>query len=106
VVQPDLFVASVDPVAPPASWEEIAVPILVVEVLSPSTARQDRITKRRRYQQSGVPVYWIVDLEARLVEVWTPDAQSPRIVDDVLIWKPLDEGEPLAITLQEVFVGL
>ena len=106
VVQPDLFVASVDPIAPPATWEEVGVPTLVVEVLSPSTARHDRITKRRRYQRSGVPVYWIVDLEARLVEVWTPEAESPWIVDDVLTWKPMDEGEPLAITLQEVFVGL
>ena len=106
VVQPDIFVATVDPAAPPASWEEFGVPILMVEVISPSTARYDRIIKRRRYQRSGVPVYWIADLEARLVEVWTPDAIAPTIVDEVLEWQPDTTAEPLVIALGRLFEGL
>ncbi|MBK7925483.1 MAG: Uma2 family endonuclease [Gemmatimonadetes bacterium] len=53
--------------------------LLVIEVLSPSTARADRFTKRRRYQEARVPLYWIVDPERAQVEVWTPDAVLPPL---------------------------
>lgn len=43
-------------------------PDWTVEVLSPSTARADRHRKRLIYQSEGVPEYWIVDSDARLVE--------------------------------------
>jgi Uma2 family endonuclease len=69
LVQPDLFVVPPIDGRRPIGWEECGVPILIAEVLSPSTARYDRITIRRRYQRSGVPAYWVVDLDARLVEV-------------------------------------
>jgi Uma2 family endonuclease len=42
---------------------------LVVEVLSPSTTEIDRSTKRQLYAKYGVPYYWIVDPEARTIEV-------------------------------------
>ena len=106
LVQPDVFVVRADPVSPPATWEEVDVPMLVVEVLSPATAHHDRIIKRRRYQRSGVPVYWIVDLEARLVEVWTPGAVAPTIADEVLEWQPDTTAEPLVIALGRLFEGL
>jgi Uma2 family endonuclease len=43
-------------------------------VLSPSTARPDRFTKRLEYQRQQIPLYWIVDSDERCVEVWTPAA--------------------------------
>jgi Uma2 family endonuclease len=43
-------------------------PLLVVEILSPSTSRQDRGVKARRYAELGVEHYWIVDPERRSVE--------------------------------------
>src|SRR2546421_7190590 len=52
---------------------------LVVEVLSPTTARADRFTKRRLYQEVGIPAYWIVDAEEHYVEIWRPDASLPKI---------------------------
>lgn len=48
-------------------------PDLVVEVLSPSTAYDDRGIKFDRYQAIGVREYWIVDPEALFVEVYTHD---------------------------------
>jgi Uma2 family endonuclease len=43
-------------------------PRLVVEVLSPSSVRYDRVIKLGYYQQAGVPEYWIVDPAHRTVE--------------------------------------
>jgi len=45
-------------------------PTLVVEILSPSTAEIDRSMKRQLYARHGVPYYWIVDPEARVVEAY------------------------------------
>ncbi len=46
-----------------------AVPDIVVEVLSPSTASIDRGRKMRIFAEYGVPEYWIVDPLGRQVEV-------------------------------------
>ena len=43
-------------------------PDLVVEVVSPSSRRYDRVTKLRWYAQLGVPEYWVVDPQARTLE--------------------------------------
>ncbi len=44
-------------------------PDLVVEVLSPGTARRDRGIKQRLYGEHGVAEYWIVDPEGLTIEV-------------------------------------
>ena len=46
------------------------VPTLAIEVLSPSTARIDRQTKKQLFERYGVPCYWIVDIDARVIEVY------------------------------------
>ena len=43
-------------------------PDLIVEVLSPSTASNDRTLKKEDYARHGVAEYWIVDADERLVE--------------------------------------
>jgi Uma2 family endonuclease len=103
LVQPDLLVgASVDG-REPAEWDEFGIPMLVVEVLSPSTARFDRIVKRQLYQRVGVDTYWIVDLDARLVEMWTPGAGQPAIANRKLVWQPETAPEPLVVDLDDFF---
>jgi Uma2 family endonuclease len=44
-------------------------PDLVIEIISPSTAKYDRIVKFRKYQNAGVREYWIVDTEIKSVHV-------------------------------------
>jgi Uma2 family endonuclease len=44
-----------------------------VEILSPSQAGYDRVTKARRYAAHGVPHYWIVDPRARSIECFRLD---------------------------------
>ena len=103
LLQPDLFVIATPDGRPFAEWADAGIPALVVEVLSPATARYDRVTKRRQYQRSGVPTYWIVDLDARLVEAWTPADASPLIIDEHLAWQPDPAIAPLEIDLAAVF---
>jgi Uma2 family endonuclease len=45
-------------------------PSLAVEILSPSTARNDRQTKKPLFERYGVPFYWIVDADAHAIEVY------------------------------------
>ena len=103
LVQPDLFVAPLIEGRRPRSWREIRQLLLAVEVLSPSTARADRQVKRRRYQRHGVGEYWIVDLEARLVERWTPADERPQVLTERLQWRPPDAMAGLPIELPELF---
>lgn len=106
LVQPDLFVAPMIEGRRPRTWQEVRHLLLAVEVLSPSTARADRQIKRRRYQRHGVSEYWIVDLEARLVERWRPADERPEILAERLDWRPSDDGPPLTINLLELFAEI
>jgi Uma2 family endonuclease len=104
LTQPDLFVV------PPGPrfdrWEDAPTPILVIEVASPSTARYDRGIKRRFYQRAGVPEYWIVDLDARLVERWRPQDDRPEILEEEITWQPRPDMGALRIDLPGLFAGV
>ncbi len=102
LVQPDLFVVPWT-ARVPQSWREITTLVLAIEVLSPSTARADRQVKRRLYQSEGVPEYWIVDPDARLIERWRPQDTRPEVLDGSLTWAPRGDVPPLTIGLEAVF---
>ena len=102
LVQPDLFVADLVEVRT-LDWSQVKRLLLAIEVLSPSTARYDRFTKRRLYQEVGVPMYWIVDPDAKQVEVWTPGDSQPMTQRERVVWSPPGAEEPLTIELAELF---
>ena len=60
----------------------IGAPDLVIEILSPSTAKRDRTLKLNLYQRQGVAEYWIVDPETNSVEVWAAGAVQPATYTD------------------------
>jgi Uma2 family endonuclease len=66
VFEPDIVV-----ICDPAKLDKHGckgAPDLVIEVLSPSSIRHDRIVKFRKYQQAGVREYWIVDGETQSIQ--------------------------------------
>jgi Uma2 family endonuclease len=68
-LQPDLvFISNVRAGIIQENWIAGA-PDLVVEVLSPSTAAYDRATKLPIYAEAGVPEVWLIDSQARTVEI-------------------------------------
>ncbi len=102
LVQPDVFVLPLVEGRRARSQEEAGHPLLLVEVLSPGTARYDRVIKRERYQRYGVE-YWIADLDARLVEQWTPESSRPEMLTASITWHPQGAERALTIDLQALF---
>lgn len=68
VVQPDLVVVHRRNLVVIGDKKITGVPDLVVEILSPSTSRRDRLVKKARYERAGVREFWIVDPDTRVVE--------------------------------------
>ena len=103
LAQPDLFVVERSSHEAPTQWSDLRVPMLVVEILSPATARYDRITKRGRYQRSRIGEYWIVDTDARRIERWRPDDREAEIITRSITWQPSAGGPALTIDLDRFF---
>jgi Uma2 family endonuclease len=59
-LEPDLLVVPRSAMTPKAL---VGRPVLVIEILSPSSHRYDRVRKRDAYQRMGIPSYWIADPE-------------------------------------------
>jgi Uma2 family endonuclease len=67
----DVFVPDLLVVADPSHISTRGIegpPLVVVEILSPSTRKVDRGVKSRRYAELGVEHYWIVDPERKRLE--------------------------------------
>lgn len=78
----------------------VGTPDLVVEILSDATARRDRGIKRERYAAYGVPEYWIIDTEAKQIEVLRltgGDLRRAEMATDFLRWRPVPGGPELVI---------
>ena len=75
-------------------------------VLSPSSAEPDRFLKRHRYQEAGVPLYWIVDGEARRWRSGPRPDLFPHIEHHQLRWHPAGAGAPFRLELKELFRAL
>ena len=100
--QPDAFVMSNEEWRRVRAGRIVNSLLLAVEVLSPSSAGHDRVRKRPAYQRT-VPEYWIVDLDARLVERWRPGDDRPEILPDRLEWLPVGASAPFRLDVAEYF---
>ena len=95
VVEPDIVYVATDRLAQISERGIEGPPTLAVEILSPSTTPIDRHTKMQLYARHGIPWYWIVDPDNRVVEVYRLDegmyALSRRVSGDEEL-----PAEPLA----------
>lgn len=78
------------------------VPDWICEITSPSNARRDRVDKARLYLEAGVPFYWIVDPETRVLEALVRDGtrwvEAGRFSDGDVVRLPPFEAIELKIT--------
>lgn len=107
-LRPDLVVV---PTAHRAGLTDRGVelpPELIVEVVSPTSASIDRVTKPRRHGDVGVPEYWAVDPHLQAVDVWRyrAGATEPERVTGTLSWQPPGAAEALVIDLASVFAPI
>ena len=108
VVQPDVLYISDSRRSIVTERNVQGAPDLVVEIVSSSTAKLDRVYKRRLYEQYGVQEYWIVDPDAKTVEVFLLrgghyEAYGTYGEGDVLQTPLLPL---LAVDLREIFGGM
>ena len=102
LVQPDVFVVPIEQ-ARTLTWSKVTTLLLAIEVLNPNSARADRFTKRHRYQELGVPLYWVIDTDDRSAELWTRVDLFPRAEKEVLVWRPNGAGDAFEIELEKLF---
>lgn len=97
VVEPDLVVTRVDDLD---GAYLSATPLLVVEVLSPSTRLTDLGTKRMLYERSGVGDYWIVDPDVPRLTALRLDGGAYREVATVDGDEQYDADAPLDVRIR------
>ncbi len=108
VFQPDILFVSDDRADIITEANIQGAPDLVVEILSPSSARYDRGHKQTVYAREGVREYWIVDPAAETVEVLSESAAGWTLAatfgfEDDLV-SPLLPG--FAVALGQVFTAV
>ena len=103
MVEPDVFAVPLVEGRSPKTWADVRRLLLAVEILSPSTARADRVAKRLLYQRERVPEYWMVDVASRLIERWRPDDTRPEIIVGKLTWQPDPRSPALTLDLNAYF---
>ena len=102
IVQPDILFLRTDRV-PPGDADNVRVaPNLIVEVISPSTAKEDREDKRTVYARHGVAHYWIVDPGLRTLEMYSLAGESYELTaeysGDASAASPLFPGLSIPLT--------
>jgi Uma2 family endonuclease len=97
IVQPDIVFVATDRQAVVSARGIEGAPTLGVEILSPTTADVDRRRKRDLYARYGVPYYWIVDADARVIEMYRLTAGG---------YEPLARPAGATLVAAEPFPGL
>ena len=76
-------------------------PDLIVEILSPSTAKNDRSKKKEIYERFGVKEYWIVDIKNKSIEVYLLNQEGKFYLDEVYaIYQDFEKED---ITEEEIY---
>ena len=102
-VEPDLMVRALHPAEHP-DWDDAPIPILIVEVLSPSTRRRDQVKKRSLYMDAGVADYWMIDPELRAITAVRAGREDVVALEhEMMRWSPDGAAAELTFDLARVF---
>ncbi len=107
VVQPDICV-----ICDKSKLDDrgcIGAPDLIIEILSPATAKKDVREKFQLYEESGVKEYWIVSPENKLVDVFVLRNDKKyhlinKFTEDDIV--KVNSIEGLSINLNDVFIEI
>jgi Uma2 family endonuclease len=107
-VQPDILMILPDGAARLVPRGIEGPPDLVIEVLLPASRGRDRLLKRSLYARAGVREYWLVDLEARTIEILALDRDAFHLAgaasgDETPVSPLLG---PLATSAADLFAGI
>ena len=100
-VEPDLVVLAPG-LSWSAEWADAPLPLLVVEILSPSTRRRDTGVKRSAYLSLGVREYWQLDPQSRALTVSSPGADD-IVSASTYAWRPLPEVAAFELHVAPLF---
>ncbi len=107
LVQPDVFVYPRSTEHRVREWNDIKRLLVAIEITSATTGQVDRGIKRRFYARSGVVAeYWVVDVDARVIERTRGGAEQPEILDRTLEWHFDGASEPFVLDVQAFFAGV
>ena len=105
VVQPDLFYVSGEQKEIVKENRVDGSPTLMVEILSPSSTRKDRLQKLLIYQKARVQHYWLVNPEEKTLECFSLRKEQYTLVasgmDEDIVKHPEFPG--LSITLGKLW---
>lgn len=81
------------------------VPDLVVEVHSPGSRGRDKRSKYVEYAQAGIPEYWMVDTDAKTIDVYRLTQAAYELKQHCGLGEPLtsDQLPGLELNLADVF---
>ena len=68
--QPDVLVLLNEHLEQIQEKRIVGAPDLVVEIISPGSLLNDRVTKKLVYERAGIPEYWLVNPESKTIEVF------------------------------------
>ncbi|MBP1968334.1 Uma2 family endonuclease [Virgibacillus natechei] len=81
VRQPDLILVHRERMNILSNRGVIGPPDLVVEILSPSTLKRDKIDKLDTYANSHIPEYWIVEPKTGILEQYSLHEEQYNLID-------------------------
>ncbi|MBX9929066.1 MAG: Uma2 family endonuclease [Gemmatimonadaceae bacterium] len=105
MLEPDLVVLR-EPLTTSVDALHYADVVLLIEVASPGTVRRDRGMKREHYQAMGVPEYWSVNAQRRIIERWGPTRAATVYDSGTINWSDPVTGRTLSLDVERFFSAL
>jgi Uma2 family endonuclease len=97
VRQPDIAVVDAGQIDQPRL---ATPPILVAEILSPTSRERDLVVKRRQYAAAGLPWYWLVDLDIPQILVLRNDGGQFTEAASAIGDRPLTVDDPFPVRVR------